>query len=389
MERSPAATGNLAYRLSPRAEREPGRVALIDLGDGERISTCGDLDVRIDRVAGLLRAAGIEPGERVILALGNRTVFLEAMFGVMRAGAVPVPLDTRLGPLQLAHCVADAAPTGAILEPELVPSLPGLLSDRSLRLCLASGEPPPGFDRFEPAVASVAVGSAPVSDALFEAMVRAFPKAFVYRSYGSTEGGPVMLGPPLDGPPIPPGSCGVPWPECEVRLVDALGRGADRGELGVRNPGVTPGYRNPPELDRERIVEGWLRTGDLFRRDDQGFFFFLGRTDHMFVCGGENIDPIEVESPLLRHPAVSEACVVPIPWGDEGEAPAAMVSLVPGAIADEAAPEAHCLAHGPAYAHLRRIVIVDELPLTGARKIDRHAIAARLRERCVGPARGG
>ncbi|MCX8100312.1 MAG: AMP-binding protein [Geminicoccaceae bacterium] len=516
MERSPAATGNLAYWLSPWAAREPERVALIDLAEGERVLTYGALDERIDRVAGLLRDAGIGPGDRVLVAIGNRTAFLEAFFGAMRAGAVPVPLNTRLGSLQLAHCVADAEPAGAVLEPAAAPASAELLESRPLRLRLALGESLAGFAPFEPAVASarplsapvplpegaicflaytsgstgrpkgvplthagqiwwldcllrhwpapedarslvamplyhknamagavkprlasggsivllpgfaapsylealaryrcthltgvptlfarileerelldrldlscvraVAVGSAPVPDALFEAISRQFPNAFVHQSYGLTEGGPVMLGPPIDGRPIPVGSCGVPWPEGEVRLVGADGRPGDLGELWVKNPGVTPGYRNLPEIDRERIVEGWLRTGDLFRRDASGFYYFMGRTDDMFVCGGENVYPIEVESLLLRHPAVSEACVVPVPYRDKGEAPAAMVALKKGARADEAELKRHCLAHGPAYAHPRRVVIVDALPLTGARKIDRQAIAARLRALCA------
>lgn len=521
MERSPAATGNLAYWLSPWAVREPDRIALIDLVSGERVLTYGALDRRLDRVAGLLRQAGIAPGERVLVAIGNRAEFVEAMFGAMRAGAVPVPLNTRLGAAQLAHCIADAEPSAAILE-AAAPAVPGLLEDRPLRLRLAVGEPPPGFDPFEPAVLSatplskpvrlpdgaicflaytsgstgrpkgvplthagqiwwldcllrhwpqpddaralvamplyhknamagavkprlasggsvvlmpsfsarpylealaryrcthltgvptlfarileerdlldrldlscvrsVAVGSAPVPNALFEAMCRQFPQAVVYQSYGLTEGGPVMLGPPTDGRPIPVGSCGVAWPEGEVRLLGPDGRPGDAGELWVKNPGVTPGYRNLPEVDRERIVEGWLRTGDLFRRDADGFYFFMGRTDDMFVCGGENVYPIEVESLLLRHPAVSEACVVPIPYRDKGEAPVAMVSLKKGHAVEPDELRRHCLAHGPAYAHPRRVLIVDELPLTGARKIDRQAIAARLRALCadLGPVR--
>lgn len=519
MERSPAATGNLAYWLSPWAEREPGRLALIDLGAGGRTVSYGELDERLERMAGLVRAAGIGPGERVLLAVGNRLAFLEAMFGAMRAGAVPVPLNTRLGAAQLAHCIEDSAPAGAIVEPAAAPAVPDLLAGRSLRLRLSvGGEAVPGFDGMEAAllaapplgapvalgegaiaflgytsgstgrpkgvplthagqiwwldcllrhwpqpaearslvamplyhknamagavkprlasggsivlmrgfeprpylealaryrcthltgvptlfarileerdllerldlscVRAAAVGSAPVPDALFEAIRRQFPLAFVHQSYGLTEGGPVMLGPPLDGRPIPLGSCGVPWPEGEVRLVDPAGRPAEAGELWVRNPGVTPGYRNLPEVDRERIVEGWLRTGDLFRRDAQGFYYFMGRTDDMFVCGGENIYPIEVESLLLRHPAVSEACVVPVPYGDKGEAPAAMVALKKGSSADPAELERHCLAHGAAYARPRRILIVDELPLTGARKIDRQAVAARLRAAVAAP----
>src|SRR5581483_9631815 len=90
----------------------------------------------------------------------------------------------------------------------------------------------------------------------------------VGESYGLTEGGPVMIGPPIDGRRVPKGSCGVAWPEGEVKLVGPDGRESDSdGELWVRNPGVTPGYHNLPEVNRQRLVDGWLRTGDLFHRD--------------------------------------------------------------------------------------------------------------------------
>ena len=133
MERSPAATGNLAYWLSPWAEREPDRLALVDLSEGGRTLGYGELDARIERMAGLVRAAGIDPGERIAVAVGNRLAFIEAMFGAMRAGAVPVPLNTRLGATQLAHCLDDSAPLGAVVEPAAAPSLPGLLEGRPLR----------------------------------------------------------------------------------------------------------------------------------------------------------------------------------------------------------------------------------------------------------------
>ena len=103
------------------------------------------------------------------------------------------------------------------------------------------------------------------------------------------------------------------WPEGECKLLDAEGRVSESyGKLWVRNPGVTHGYHNQPEVNAKRIVDGWLKTGDLFRKDEAGFYYFMGRTDDMFVCGGENVYPIEVESLLLRHPAVGEACVVPV-----------------------------------------------------------------------------
>ena len=141
----------------------------------------------------------------------------------------------------------------------------------------------------------------------------------VGESYGLTEGGPVMIGTPIDGRRVPHGSCGVVWPEGEVKLVDADGEESpSHGELWVRNPGVTPGYCNLPEVNRERLKDGWLKTGDVFSRDDAGFFYFRGRTDDMFNSGGENIYPLEVENMLLQHPAVAEASVVPVRASHQG-----------------------------------------------------------------------
>jgi acyl-CoA synthetase (AMP-forming)/AMP-acid ligase II len=226
------------------------------------------------------------------------------------------------------------------------------------------------------------VGSAPVHEELEREMAEKLGVA-VLQSYGLTEGGPVMLGPPLDGRPIPRGSAGVAWPEGEVKLVNAVGKDDPHdGELWVRNPGVAPGYLKLPEVNAQRYVDGWLRTGDLFHRDADGFFYFRGRVDDMFNCGGENVYPKEVENLLLSHPDVVDACVVAIEHRTKGQAPAALVVLRPGATADEAALKQHALANGPAYAHPRRVIVqTDPLPLTGARKVDRGGIARDLAAR--------
>ena len=201
----------------------------------------------------------------------------------------------------------------------------------------------------------------------------------VAETYGLTEGGPVMLGPPLDGRAVPRGSCGAPWPEGEVRLVDGDGRPGTRlGELEVRNPGVTPGYYKLPEVTKARIRDGWLATGDLFRIDDQGFYYFCGRTDDAFKCGGETVYPKEVENRLLSFPGVADAAVAPIPHPLKGAVPAAMVVAARGATLEADALKRHCLAHGPAYAHPRRVVVVAALPLTGVGKVDTGAVRARL-----------
>jgi acyl-CoA synthetase (AMP-forming)/AMP-acid ligase II len=167
----------------------------------------------------------------------------------------------------------------------------------------------------------------------------------------------------------------------EVKLVAQDGReGVSEGELWTRSPTVTRGYHNLPDVTREKIVEGWLRTGDVFRVDSEGFYYFLGRVDDMFSCGGENIYPKEVENLLFAHPAVRDVCVVPIPHEVKGLVPAAVVVLHSRARATPEELKAFCLERGPAYAHPRKIIIVDELPLSGAGKPDRKAVQQRLRE---------
>src|SRR5262245_57963088 len=105
----------------------------------------------------------------------------------------------------------------------------------------------------------------------------------------------------------------------------------------------------------------------------------MGRVDDMFSCGGENIYPKEVENLLFAHPAVRDACVVPIPHAIKGLVPAAAVVLHPCVRATAEELTAFCLERGPAYSHPRRIVIVHELPLSGAGKPDRTAIQLQLR----------
>jgi long-chain acyl-CoA synthetase len=223
-----------------------------------------------------------------------------------------------------------------------------------------------------------AIGSAVVPGELIGALERAFPSVKVKESYGLTEaGGP--LRDPIPKRPVPRGSCGVPTPGYEVELVGIDGsEGVPEGELRTRNPCVTAGYHNLPEETREKIVDGWLRTGDIFRVDENGFYYFMGRVDDMFSCGGENIYPKEVENLLLAHPAVREACVVPVPHHAKGFVPAAAVILHgrKSTTADEL--KRFCLERGPAFSHPRRVIIVDELPLSGAGKPDRKAIQQQL-----------
>ena len=115
------------------------------------------------------------------------------------------------------------------------------------------------------------------------------------------------------------------------------------------------------------------------RRDADGFYFFVGRADDMFVCSGENIYPGEVEGMLERHPAVHQASVVPVADDERGQVPVAFVVLRPGAAASEAELKSFALANATPVQHPRRVWFKTELPLTGTNKIDRRALARRRR----------
>lgn len=223
-------------------------------------------------------------------------------------------------------------------------------------------------------VRTIMMGSAPSSPQLLRELRSYFPNAQPLVVYGVTEGGPVPLGPHPEGLQRPEGSIGVPYPGTEARLIN--GATPDEGELIVRNPGILAAYHNLPEESAKRIRDGWYHTGDVCRRDAGGFYFFVGRTDDMFVCGGENIFPIEVERLLERHPAVHQAYVMPFDHDMKGKVPYAFVVLRSGQNAGEEELKQFALAHGPAYQHPRRVIFLDQLPLAGTNKVDQQRLRA-------------
>jgi acyl-CoA synthetase (AMP-forming)/AMP-acid ligase II len=223
-------------------------------------------------------------------------------------------------------------------------------------------------------------GSAPVPPELLRIMVQRFGVEPV-ETYGLTEAGANVLAPRWGIKKL--GSTGLPVPDVEIRIVEPLTQRRDCepeevGELWTRSPANALGYLHDPVTTAERFVAGgWLRTGDLIRRDQQGYCFFCGRMDDMINVGGENVYPKEVESILLGHPAVSDTGVVAASHPVKGRAPVAFVVLEPGATATEEELRRHALERGPAYAHPRRVFFVDELPLSATGKLDRRALERR------------
>lgn len=237
----------------------------------------------------------------------------------------------------------------------------------------------------------VRMGSAPVSASLLAQIHRLLPNARVINAYGTTEGGPVVFGPHPQGLPSPALSVGHAHPDVQVRLRDEAGALADEGVLELKSPGLMSGYHNRPDLAVPFTVDGFYVTGDVFRRDADGFHTFVGRRDDMFVSGGENIYPGEVEKLLERHPEVQQACVVPVEDEIKGFKPMAFVVRRQGSAVGEAAIKDFALAHAPAYQHPRRVWFLDSLPLASTHKIDRKALLDRARrnlldsDRTTGP----
>jgi acyl-CoA synthetase (AMP-forming)/AMP-acid ligase II len=228
-------------------------------------------------------------------------------------------------------------------------------------------------------VRRVSMGSAPLTQSLIDQVRSVFPKAQIVNGYGTTEIGPIVFGPHPDGIKQPELSPGYPHRAVQVRLVRDGREVADEGVLEARCDALMTHYHKLPEATAKAMTaDGYYRTGDVFRRDANGFFFFVGREDDMFVCGGENIFPGEVEKLLERHPAIDQAAIIPVPDELKGHKPIAFVVRADGSSLDEDAVKAYAIANAPAYQHPRRVIFIDEMPLAGTNKIDKRALASRL-----------
>ena len=176
------------------------------------------------------------------------------------------------------------------------------------------------------------------------------------------------------------GSVGKPQLLCSARIVDDQDRELPDGAVGdlqFSGPGITPGYWRNEEATRAAFTaDGWLRSGDLARRDADGFYWIAGRRKEMFISGGENVYPAEVENVLSAHPDVVDVAVLAEAdpkWGEVGRA---FVQLAPGGRGlDGAALDAFCRARLAPYKVPRRFDFVAEFPRTSAGKIQKHLLA--------------
>jgi long-chain acyl-CoA synthetase len=211
-------------------------------------------------------------------------------------------------------------------------------------------------------------------------VLRAFEEAFgclVLEGYGLSETSPVASFNHPDSE-RKPGSIGTPIRGVEMRVVDEQGAEVPRGQVGeiaIRGHNVMKGYWRRPEETAKAIPDGWFRTGDIGRVDEDGYFAVVDRKKDLIIRGGYNVYPREVEEVLYEHQAVAEAAVIGLPHPELGEEVGAAVVLKPGAGATAEELRAHVKAQVAAYKYPRKVWIVEELPKTATGKILKREIA--------------
>jgi acyl-CoA synthetase (AMP-forming)/AMP-acid ligase II len=499
---------SLTYPLRQAARRWPDKTALIEPEAGGRAWTFAQLERDSARLAGALVQAGVTPGQRVALCLKNSAAYVLGFYGILKAGAVVVPLSTHYGPQELAQTLALSQAVGLLAE-ERVWRLPGPWG-QGLRLRVAEGDAalggvrsleemlahPPGEDlsrgldpdaslavlpfssgttglpkavmlshknllgnlhqnvaarqlddrdvmlnqlpffhiygmtalmgaaiqvgalqvvvsRFQPVedfldlmaryrptvlltvplvvqelcqqprlkhldhsrLRYVNTSAAPLAPELQERfkLITGVP---VTQGYGLTETSPTTHVNPQEH--IKVGSIGTPVALTEQRISDPstleelpVGQ---VGELWIRGPQVMQGYYQDPQATAAALVDGWLRTGDLARQDQEGYVFIVDRLKELIKTKGFQVAPAELEHALLAHPDILDAAVVGLPHPDLGEAPVAHVVRRPGSALSEEETIAHAAQGLARYKRLNQVVFCEAIPRSASGKILRRVL---------------
>lgn len=221
-----------------------------------------------------------------------------------------------------------------------------------------------------PTIEAASVGGSPTPRPLIETWEAVgLP---LQQAYGMTETSPLVLALKPEDCSAKIGSAGLPAMHTEVRIVDDENNDVEQGAIGelwVRGPNITPGYWNRPDANESSFSDGWLKTGDAARQDEDGFYFIVDRWKDMYISGGENVYPAEVESVIFQLPQVGEVAVIGVPdekWVEVGRA---VVVLKDGAEIDETAIINHCRENLARYKVPQSVVFIDEIPHNATGKV--------------------
>ncbi len=219
-------------------------------------------------------------------------------------------------------------------------------------------------------IVTAGVGGAPVPVPLLEIWDRR--GLGLAQGFGMTETSPTVLVMDASDAMSAPGSAGKPALHNQVKIVDENENEVAPGEIGelwCKGPNITPGYWNREEATAKAIKDGWLNTGDAARMDENGFYYIVDRTKDMYISGGENVYPAEVENVIYQLDQIAEAAVIGVPDDKWGEIGCAVIVLKPGA---ELSPEdliAHCRANLATFKTPKRVEFIQALPRNATGKV--------------------
>ncbi len=244
--------------------------------------------------------------------------------------------------------------------------------------------------RFEtatfPTLVTAGIGGAPTPLALLQRW--AAKDVVLQQGYGMTESAATISAQTRDDAVTKVGSIGTPLLHLEHRIVDEHGTDVETGatgELWVRAPNISPGYWNRPDADEASYTDGWFHTGDAVREDADGALYIRDRWKDMYISGGENVYPAEVENVLYQLDGVSEAAVIGVPDERWGEVGTAVVVRAPGSAVTADEIVAHCAAHLARFKVPRSVRFVEGLPHNATGKILKRELRAELVPAGAGP----
>src|SRR6266581_850368 len=415
-ERGPI-TADLGTIVSRAARRFGAKTALIAPA---RTLTYAELDDLCDRVAGGLYDIGVRPGDRVSLYSPNRWEWVVAYHAALRAGAVVNPINVMLTAEEVAVFLNGSAlfavqtRTDRDVMLNALP-LPHVYGNVVMNGTFMAGATLVMMERFDPAEALAAIERHRAT--VFDGVPTMYAMMLADRSLPGTDlsslricavGGQTMpvakmaewerrSGAPLlelwgmtelggagtanvSYMPNVHGSIGFALPGTEARVA-ALGDASitvpdgEPGELMIRGPLVMLGYSGNEPATRAAIEpDGWMHTGDIATRDEEGHYFVVDRRKDLIITGGFNVYPAEIERVVAGHPAVAMVAVGSVPDDALGELARAYVVLRPGATATEAEVIEHCRPHLAAYKRPRSVRFVPDLPKTSTGKVMRREL---------------
>ena len=240
----------------------------------------------------------------------------------------------------------------------------------------------PDFDKTNLSFLKIAgIGGAPCAEAILKTW--SGRGVSMIQGWGMTETSPGGIGLDAADAERKLGSAGKPLMHTEVKVVDDDGNElpwGEGGELYIRGPNITPGYWNKPEATEESFDGDWLKTGDAARFDDEGFVYIVDRWKDMYISGGENVYPAEVENVIYQLPQIAEAAVIGVPderWGETGKV---FISLKEGQSIEEKDIIEHCLKNLAKFKVPQSVEFIELLPRNATGKV----LKRELREEVVG-----